>query len=170
MRKKLLIPLSALAWLFCMTACSDTTRISEDAFSLSLPGRWSGGFDPHSGAWAYLTPAGEEGITINVVLRPVGIGTKALELDFDAYLGMQRRQQQQGDEPMRLTAPEVSRTRRRIDAQFDGAGTTSQRRTRTRVIVNEVAAASFHYEAFGMSAAQFAQRADAVMRRVHLEP
>lgn len=167
---KLLIRLSGLAWLFCMTSCSDATRISEDTFSLSLPGRWSGGFDANAGAWVYLTPAGEEGITVNVVLRPAGIGTKALELDFDAYLDMQRRQQQQGDEPMRLTAPEVSRSRRRIDAQFDGVGTTSQRRTRTRVIVNEVAAASFYYEAFGMSAAQFERRADAVMRRVHLEP
>jgi hypothetical protein len=170
MHPQLLIRLLVLAWLFCMTACTGTTQVEEDAFRLSLPGRWSGGFEIDSGAWVYLTASGEEGITVNVVPRPVGIGTRGMELDFDAYLQQQRREQQLGDEPMALTVPRVSRTRRRIDAMFEGVGTVSQRRTRTLVIVNEVAAASFYYEAFGLPAAQFDERADAIMDEVHLAP
>jgi hypothetical protein len=169
-RTHLFTRLLALAWMLCAASCTgDATHIEEDAFELSLPGQWNGGYDARSRVWIYLTPSGEEGVTVSVLLRPAGAAASTLESDFDRYLEMRRRQEQQlSDEPIAFTEPKVSRERNRITAVFDGLGKTSQRRTRTLLVVNEVAAGSFYFEAFGLSEQAFTARAGVVLSRASL--
>jgi hypothetical protein len=169
---QVLARLFASAWLLCANACTgDATNITEAAFELSLPGRWDGGYDEKSSTWVYLTPSNEEGITVSTLRRGPDPDGSKLQADLVALLKMRRNMEQQfSDEPITLTEPTTSRARGQLTAVFDTIGTTSQRRKRTLLMVNRVAAGSFCYEVFGLSEPEFAARASAVLGPASLVP
>jgi hypothetical protein len=166
----LLVKLAAITLLLSATSCAvDTTDISEESFCWILPGQWSGGYDAASGTWVYLTASGEEGVTVGMLAQPAGAQGASPKNDLDAYLQARRRQEQQfSDETLALSKPSVRQTDGGIMAVYDGVGATSRMRTRTLIMVNDVTAVSFHYEAFGMSEKVFAARAQAVLRQASL--
>jgi hypothetical protein len=149
-----------VATLLCTSCAEKRTDVREESFVLQLPGRWLGGYDLPSDAWIYVTASREEGLTVRI--EPRG-------RDFNEYLQLQRRAEQQlSDEGLALSEPTLKQQGRQRSATYDGIGKTSQRRTRTLLMVSPAAAGSFHYEAFGLSHQQFASRADAVLSKARL--
>lgn len=162
-------PNSAAGWmlltlltvvLFCTSCADDATEVREEDFMLTLPGRWLGGYDAPSDAWIYVTPSREEGLTVRI--QPHGA-------KFDEYLQSQRRREELlSDERLMLSEPQRRKQGKQTSATYDGVGNTSQRRTRTLLVVSPTGAGNFHYEAFGLSQDQFAARADTVLRSAGL--
>jgi len=165
-----LMALVLMASLLGTAACTgDATDIREEEFRLTLPGQWTGGYDAPSDAWIYVTASREEGLTVRVQRRNPAANAARLESEFNDYLQVRRRDEQQfSDERMALSEPALQRRSGAITATYDGIGKTSQRRTRTLIAINLAAAGSFYYEAFGLSEDQFTARAKAVLQRARL--
>jgi hypothetical protein len=170
MRTHLLTRLLALSWMLCTASCAgDVTHIREEEFRLSLPGRWTGGYDAQYSAWIYLTPSGEEGIEVRTLQRGPDPDGSKLQSDLESLLNHRRNMEQRfSDEPLTLTAPAMSRAGGQLTAIYDAIGAASQRRKRTLLVVNRVVAGSFCYEAFGLSKEEFSARADIVLRQARL--
>jgi hypothetical protein len=170
MRTHPITRLLALAGVLCTVSCAgDVTQIREESFRLSLPGTWTGGYEAQYSAWIYVTPSGEEGITVTTLQRGPDPDGSKLQGDLEALLKIRRDMEQQfSDEPLTLTQPATSRSGGQLTAVFDTIGTTSQRRKRTFVVVGQVTAGSFCYEAFGLSESAFTARAAAVLEHASL--
>jgi hypothetical protein len=171
MRKTIQKALAAVLPILAFTgvvAESDTV-ISESIFRLNLPGKWSGGYNAESRTWSYATPSKKESVTVGILERTTGPALAAVKSDFEVYLKTRRAQEQQ------LGGPRLSLTKSRIRevpgamlSRHDDYDPSNGRRTHTYVIVNERAAASYYYEAFGMSEAEFNKRAAVVLAQVGL--
>jgi hypothetical protein len=161
---------ACLAALVCSGALADAqTTINEGLFALSLPGEWKGGYDRKSDSWHYRSASGREAVTVGVRRRTGGRGAESMKDDFRAYLETRRKAERDlGGPALRLGKPQVQERPTAILARYSAFEPGRKRRTLTRVIVNEVAAGSFCYEATGYAAAAFDARAKVVLGKVGL--
>lgn len=145
------------------------TTINEGLFALSLPGQWKGGYDRKSDSWQYRSASGRESVTVAVLRRSGGPGAESMQDDFRGYLEARRKAERNlGGPGLRLGKPQIQERPSAILARYAAFEPARKRRTLTRVIVNEVAAGSFYYEASGFTAAAFDARAKVVLGKVGL--
>ena len=171
MRKQLRKALGLFLSLFAVSGLSADrdTVIQERAFHLYLPGKWTGGYDSASQTWSYATPSNMESVTVGILERTAGPEMAKIKEDFDAYLAIRRKQELKvGGSSMSLAEPRLREVPGAMIASYEGYDSTTGRRTKTSVVVNERAAASYYYEALKMSEAVFKERAAAVLSKVGL--
>jgi len=169
MRKFIVSALSALSFGPSPSAGASETVVREDAFRLTLPGDWTGGYDAGSHTWSYRTSQQSEGITVGILQRANGAEPQAIKSDFEIYLRARRDQELKlGGAEFILSEPRTLEQQGAYIARFDGADRVTKRRTQTLVIVNRTVAASFYYEALALSDQEFQQRASAIFGQVGL--
>ena len=154
----------------CLAAAAqEQTAVNENSFSLLLPGRWKGAYDSASKSWQYRSADGRETVTVGVLDRTAGADARAIKTDFDAFLKARRKSELAlGGPKLRLTKPEIEKRGAAVLARYSGYDPRDKRRTRTRIVVNEVAAGSFYYEARGFAQEAFDARAKLVLGKVGL--
>jgi len=162
--------MACLASLVCLGAqADDQTIVRESLFNLSLPGKWQGSYDRQSDSWQYRSADGREAVTVGILRRSAGPALDAIKADFRAYLQARRKSELDlGGPKLRLGEPEIQERGDAVLARYTGFDPSNNRRTLTRVIVNQVAAASFYYEVTGFTAAAFDARAKVVLGKVGL--
>jgi hypothetical protein len=162
--------IACVASIVCIVAqADDQTIINESLFRLSLPGKWQGAYDSQSDSWQYRSADGREAVTVGILRRTTGPSVDSIKADFDAYLQARRKSERDlGGPKLRLGDPEVQERGAAVLARYTGVDPRNNRRTLTRVIVNEVAAGSFYYEATGFTASAFDARAKIVLGKVGL--
>jgi hypothetical protein len=164
----------AVALCLASLACADATAqeytvVNENAFSLALPGKWKGAYDSKSKSWQYRSADGRESVTVGILDRSTGADPRAIKTDFDAYLKARRKAElARGGSKVRLTAPQIQQREAAVLARYTGFDSRNDRRTLTRIVVNEVAAGSFYYEARGFTKEKFDARAQQVLGKVGL--
>jgi len=161
---------ASLASVVCLAAgAQDQTVITEDLFSLSLPGKWRGTYDRASDSWQYRSADGRESVTVGILRRTAGPDLSSIKEDFRAYLQARRKSELDlGGPKVRLSEPEVQERGAAVLARYSGFEPRDNRRTLTRIIVNELAAGSFYYEALGFTQEAFDTRAKVVLGKVGL--
>ena len=158
-----------LASLAYEAGAQEHTVVNENAFSLALPGKWKGAYDSKSKSWQYRSADGRESVTVGVLDRTAGADASAIKTDFDAYLQARRKSELAlGGPKVRLTEPEIQQRGAAVLARYTGFDPRDNRRTLTRIVVNEVAAGSFYYEARGFTKEKFDARAKQVLGKVGL--
>jgi hypothetical protein len=149
-----------------VTYTEDQTLVRESTFHLTLPGKWVGGYDKESETWHYEGALGNEAVTVGILRRTGAADPAKIKEDFDIYLQVRRQQELRGG--IVLTESKVQSVGDALAASYQGFDSETGRRTRTHVIVNGKAAASYYYEAFGLSQADFDARAKQVLAQVGL--
>lgn len=150
------------------TYTQDQTLVRERTFHLTLPGKWVGGYDRTSDTWHYEGSSRNEAVTVGILRRTAGADLVTMNEDFDGYLRLRRQQEQALAGGIVLTEPRTQTVSDALTARYDGIDSSSGRRTHTYVIINSKAAASYYYEAMGMSQAEFDTRAKQVLGHVGL--
>jgi hypothetical protein len=151
------------------TQADDQTIINESLFRLSLPGKWRGAYDRQSDSWQYRSADGREAVTVGVLRRTAGPSLDSIKADFRAYLEARRKSEVDlGGPQLRLSEPEIQERGAALLARYSAFDPRNNRRTLTRVIVNDLAAGSFYYEATGFTAAAYDARAKVVLSKVGL--
>ncbi len=151
------------------THADDQTVVRERFFNLSLPGKWTGSYDRGSDSWQYQSADGREAVTVGILHRAAGPAFDAIKADFAAYLQTRRKSEiKLGGPRLQLGEPEIQERRDAVLARYSGFDPGKNRRTFTRVIVNQLAAASFFYEAAGFTAEAFDARAKVVLGQIGL--
>jgi hypothetical protein len=171
MRKSILRIFRALVPLLAIStaaAAEPNTVVSEKTFRLTLPGKWSGGYDAASGSWAYKT-ASRESVTVGILERTSGPDMAEVKKDFGVYLNVRRKQELAlGGLKVKLGDPVIREVPGAMLARYWGYDPGRDRRSETFIVVNERAAGSYYYEALGMSEAAFKARAGEVLAHVGL--
>jgi hypothetical protein len=159
-----------LASMVCLAAAAqDQTVVNEDRFSLSLPGKWKGAYDLASDSWQYRSADGREAVTVGILRRTAGPDLSSIKADFRTYLQERRKSELKlGGPNVRLSEPEVQERGAAVLGRYSGFDPRDNRRTLTRIIVNELAAGSFYYEALGFTQEAFDARAKLVLGKVGL--
>ena len=144
------------------------TAIKENAFSLTLPGRWTVDVSDDPTRRSYHANNGREFLTVSLVVFAKRLSTEEQHQTINKMADIHRRVQTKvpGVTALTMTETTFAESDGILAARYGGIETATGRRFHTLLLCSPLAVTVYYYEALGLSEAEASNRARAIMNSI----
>ena len=150
------------------TSPMSTTEVSEDAFHLTLPGKWTTEEAADSARWNYRSEDGREGLTVSLMTSKDRMNPEKQRGTLNRMAELHRKVVTKVFGPAALTMYDTTfgETNGVMAARYGGTETATHRRFHSLLLCSPLAVTVFFYEAVGLPEKEADARAKAIMNSI----
>jgi len=146
----------------------EDTPVRENAFRLTLPGKWSPEASSDPTRWTYHSENGHEQLTVSLFAWAKRLSPEEQRQTLERMTEIHRNVQikMPGMDAITMTDTTFGESGGTIAARYGGVDPAHQRRFWSLLLSSPVAVTVFYYEAVGMSETEADMKAKAIMNSI----
>jgi hypothetical protein len=144
------------------------TRVQEQAFRLTLPGKWFSNPRPDATGWSYRSEDSREALTVSLVAWKQRLGRDEESKALKRVMEIRRQVESKAINmpSLTMTEPAIAESDGIFAARYGGAAESKQYRFHTLLLSSPLAITVFFYEANGLTKEESDTRGRAIFNSI----